>query len=76
MRQHACMVTNRLLTVRQVAEILGIREGTVRVWLTKQRLPRVRLGRAVRIPAEAVDDFVSSGMTPARKARPARGVAS
>ncbi len=47
-----------LITVREAAKRLGIREGTVRAWLAQRRLPRVRCGRAVRIPAAAVEDFI------------------
>jgi excisionase family DNA binding protein len=55
-----------LLTVRQVAAILAIQEGTVRAWLTQRRLPRVKCGRAVRIPAAAVEDFIQKNTVPCR----------
>jgi excisionase family DNA binding protein len=51
---------HRLLTVREAAERLALREGTIRLWLSRRRLPKVRLGRAVRIPADAVEEFVRS----------------
>ena len=40
----------RLLRARDVAERLGIHEGTVRIWVSQGRMPIpvVRLGRAVR----------------------------
>ena len=58
-----------LLTVKQVAERLGLREGTIRAWLTQGRLPKVRCGRAIRVPAEAVEDFVSRNTVPAQGGR-------
>jgi excisionase family DNA binding protein len=59
-----------LLTVRDVAAQLAIREGTVRLWLAQGRLPKVKCGRAVRIPAEAVEDFVRRHTVPAKAGRP------
>jgi len=55
-----------LLTVRQASEILGFHNRTIRSWLSKRRLPRVSVGRSVRIPAEAVADFVRRNTIPAR----------
>jgi excisionase family DNA binding protein len=56
-----------LLTVRQVAECLGLQEGTIRGWLTEGRLPKVCCGRAIRVPAEALKDFVRRNTVPARE---------
>lgn len=58
-----------LLTVRQVAEKLGLRECTIRLWLAQRKLPRVNCGRAVRIPAEAIADFIQKNTIPAREER-------
>jgi excisionase family DNA binding protein len=58
-----------LLTVPEVAQQLGIKEGTVRLWLSMRKLPRVQCGRSVRIPAEAVEEFIARNTIPAREAR-------
>jgi excisionase family DNA binding protein len=58
-------MSDRLLTVREAAERLALREGTIRAWLSRRRLPKVRLGRAVRIPAEAVEALIFAGTIPA-----------
>ena len=55
----------RLLTVRQVAELLGLKEGTVYLWLAQRRLPIVRLGRTVRIQAAAVQELIDLNTVPA-----------
>jgi excisionase family DNA binding protein len=60
---------NHLLTVREVAERLAIREGTVRLWLAQGRLPTVKCGRATRIPADSVEEFVRQNTVPARGSR-------
>jgi excisionase family DNA binding protein len=48
-----------LLTVRAAARRLGLRDGTVRAWIRQGRLPGVKLGRAVRIPNEAVERLIA-----------------
>jgi excisionase family DNA binding protein len=47
-----------LLTVAQTAEALNIKIATVRAWLLRRKLPRVNCGRPVRIPAEAIEQFI------------------
>jgi excisionase family DNA binding protein len=58
-----------LLTIKQVAVILALQEGTVRAWLTQRRLPRVNCGRAVRIPSAAVEEFIQRNTVPAKDCR-------
>jgi excisionase family DNA binding protein len=57
--------TALLLTVRQVAELLGVKEGTVYLWLTQRRLPKVSLGRAVRGPSVDVEQLIAANTIPA-----------
>jgi len=59
----------RLLTVAESAEALNLKISTVRSWLAKRKLPRVNCGRAVRIPAEAIAEFIERNTVPAREAR-------
>jgi excisionase family DNA binding protein len=49
-------VDKGLLTVRQVAENWQVSERTIRRMIVDGRLPVIRLGRAVRIPAKAATD--------------------
>lgn len=58
-----------LLTVAEAGEALGLRPSTIRAWLSRRKLPRVNCGRAVRIPAEAVREFIEQNTVPARKER-------
>jgi excisionase family DNA binding protein len=55
----------RLLTAEQAAEIMAVKPVTVRSWLTSGRLPRVKLGRCVRVPASAVAEFIAANTFPA-----------
>ena len=59
----------QLLTVKQAAEALGLKAATIRAWLSRRRLPCVRCGRAVRIPAQAIAEFIERNTIPAREER-------
>ena len=48
----------QLLTVKQAAEALGLKVATIRAWVSRRKLPRVNCGRAVRIPADAIAQFI------------------
>jgi excisionase family DNA binding protein len=57
----------KLISVKEAAERLAVRPGTVRLWLRLRRLPCVRVGaRAIRVPADAVDELIERGFVPAR----------
>jgi len=53
-------------TVRQAAQALAIKDGTLRLWLGQRRIPYLRCGRAIRISVQAVEDFISRNTVPAR----------
>jgi excisionase family DNA binding protein len=59
----------KLLTVCEAAEALNIKVSTLRAWLLHRKLPRVNCGRAVRIPAEAIEQFIERNTVPAREPR-------
>jgi excisionase family DNA binding protein len=59
----------QLLTVKQAAELLGLKAATIRAWLYRRRLPYVRCGRAVRVPSDAVEQFIAANTIPARAPR-------
>jgi excisionase family DNA binding protein len=50
-----------LITVREAARRLGLRESTIRAWLQKKRLAKVKLGRAVRIPVTELQRLIREG---------------
>ncbi|WOL41370.1 helix-turn-helix domain-containing protein (plasmid) [Pyramidobacter sp. YE332] len=41
---------DKLLTVKEVAEIIGVHIDTVRIWLRTGRMKGVKFGKAWRIP--------------------------
>jgi excisionase family DNA binding protein len=51
---------DRLLTVAQVAELLGTTERFPRRLIAERRILFVRVGRHVRIPESAVREFVTA----------------
>ena len=62
----------RLLTVREVAQCLSLKEATIRRWILARKIDVVRPNaRAVRVPESAVDKIISRGLRPAVNARPA-----
>jgi excisionase family DNA binding protein len=63
----------KLLTVAEAAEALGLKSATIRAWLLRRKLPRVSCGRAVRIPVEAIAEFIERNTIPAREPRSGRG---
>ena len=48
-----------LLTPRQAAALLTVPENTVREWLRRQRIPRVMMGKRLRVQLRVVDDLRS-----------------
>ena len=62
-----------LLRVEEFAAILNVKPSTVRAWLLKRRIARVRIGsRAVRIPAGEIERIITNGTVPAREDHRAR----
>jgi excisionase family DNA binding protein len=51
-----------LFTIPEVAEKLKVSDHTVRSWIQKRWLRIIKVGRAVRIPASAISEFVERSM--------------
>lgn len=67
------MQEDTLLTIREAARRLALRECTIRAWLARRKLPHVKCGRSVRVPAEAIERFIQENTIPAKEER--RGIA-
>jgi excisionase family DNA binding protein len=48
----------QLLTVRESATLLRLSENTIRQWIWQRRLPVVRLGRAVRLKRQDLEQLI------------------
>lgn len=57
----------QLISVKEAAALLGLKPATIRAWLYRRRLPCVHCGRAVRIPAAAIAQFIEANTIPARE---------
>ena len=62
MARPAVPQVERLLTVAQVAELLGITERFLRRLIAERRIRFVRVGRHVRIPESALGEFIAVGV--------------
>ncbi|MEU3787150.1 excisionase family DNA-binding protein [Streptomyces sp900129855] len=70
-------MTDRYLSVDQVAELLGTTARFPRRLIEERRIRYVKVGRHVRIPESAVEEFVQSRMVePLRRPRPRYGRAA
>jgi excisionase family DNA binding protein len=56
------LVHDPLLTVAQVAELLGTSERFPRRLIAERRIRFVRVGRHVRIPDSALREFIEAGV--------------
>jgi excisionase family DNA binding protein len=61
MARSALPEVERLLTVAQVAELLGTTERFPRRLVAERRIRFVHVGRHVRIPESAVGEFILAG---------------
>lgn len=52
----------RLLTVKEAAELLACSEAAVRKWIYQQRLPKVKVGRLTRLRQSDVEALVNGGV--------------
>jgi excisionase family DNA binding protein len=57
----------RPLSVREAAEATGLSVACWRAWIAARKVTYVRLGRAIRVPAEEVRRLIESGTVPARE---------
>jgi excisionase family DNA binding protein len=56
-------------TVEQAATELNLSRATIRAWIAQRRLGHVRLGRAIRIPADEIRRLLDAGYVPPVRTR-------
>ena len=49
---------DKLLTTKEVAEILGISETTAKIWASRRVFPVVKVGRLIRISPTALQRWI------------------
>jgi len=53
---------DRLLTVKEAAELLACSEAAIRKWIYQRRLARVKVGRLTRLRQSDVEALVTKGL--------------
>ena len=67
------MVSTKLITIREAANRLGLKESTIRKYILKRQIAYVKPSvRAVRIPIEELERILAAGLRPAIPAEGAR----
>mgnify|MGYP000936464792 FL=1 len=58
--------STKLITIREAANRLGLKESTIRKYILKRQIAYVKPSvRAVRIPIEELERILSNGLRPA-----------
>ncbi len=56
----------KLITIREAADRLGLKESTIRKYILKRQIAYVKPSvRAVRIPVEELERILAAGLRPA-----------
>jgi excisionase family DNA binding protein len=51
-------ISRRYLDVKELSEYLGLKEGTIRVWICLKKIPYVKVGRLVRFDLDKIDKWI------------------
>jgi len=62
--QHGLLSEVRFLTVAEVAELMRVSKMTVYRLVHSGQLGAVRVGRSFRVPEQAVQEYLRSGLPP------------
>ena len=54
-------MSDRWLSVEEIAEHLGVSKDTVYTWISKKRMPAHKVGRLWKFQKPQVDEWVKSG---------------
>jgi excisionase family DNA binding protein len=61
---------NKLLSLREVAPLIGVSLSTVRRWASCRKIPLIKIGGRVLVDAAALDKLID-----AHRIDPAKGIA-
>jgi excisionase family DNA binding protein len=62
-------MAGNLLNVKEAAPLLGLKPATLRAWILRRKIEFVRVGRAVRIPAATIAQFIERNTVSAKEPR-------
>ena len=69
------MLSRPFMTTHEIAELLKVREATVRSWIHHEELRAVKLGREFRVAVKDLEAFVNERATRAPVGRDVPGSA-
>jgi len=61
-QEEGSVVEDRLLTVKEAANVLQVSSSAIRRWLYQRKLTKVKIGRCVRLRKSDVDRIISGGL--------------
>jgi len=50
---------DKLLKINQVAEILQVKESTIRAWVFRKKIPFKKIHHNIRFKSEEINDFIN-----------------
>jgi excisionase family DNA binding protein len=59
-------IVSEFLTIREMADLLSLRESTLRAWVFRKKLPYCKFGRSVRIERRVAQKFIDESRIAAR----------
>jgi excisionase family DNA binding protein len=62
-------MNDRLLTVVEAADRMGMKQSTVRAKILKREWPYIKVGRSVRLRESFIESLINQGEVPARVKR-------
>lgn len=54
-------MTNRWLSVEEIADYLGVSKDTVYGWISKREMPAHKVGRLWKFKTDEIDEWVRNG---------------
>lgn len=52
---------NQFLDIKDISELLKVKESTLRAWVFQKRIPTVRVGALVRFRLSDIEKWIKSG---------------
>lgn len=55
------MIENKMMDTKEVADLLGMKPQTLRVWTSQRKISFTKLGSLVRFTPEQVNELINKG---------------
>ncbi len=52
------MIQKRLLNITELSEMIGIKQGTLYVWVCQRKLPYLKVGKLVKFDLKEIDTWL------------------